>query len=780
MAESPQARNSVATGGPSRNAIAVRPERVSGGLSSGLSGGGARILAPVAAERGANIAFAITVFRRWWRVAIPAAIVLAALGAAVVWHRFTPEYEASAWLKFDERTPFLAFADSSGGSKAFVQTQIELLRSPLVLEPAIERPELAKLFNLNRKQDVVDSLAKQVKIQPVGESELYKVGYVCDDAAASAALVNAIINSYFHCQADAERTQAVIDLLEKEKANRLKDLVRLRQELGDMARRLTGQENYVYRPQNDTTTKSTVSDLQARLITAQVETSVLEARLEAAQHDAQIQAAKPATSTTSVPLTAEERALRDEMVESAIMDRPEVQKANDAIAAEQSQQTEIELKIKDAANDPMYRQLGSEIAERRAALVELKKSLRTPFEKRSEAILIARRGDKATSDSSRRADELARLQEDLQSHKILAERLQEAYTKELQNAKQYSGPTLELQFKHDELERAEKVFELIATREMQLQTERMAPARASLLRLAEAPQSPVEALPLRNLALAMFLGALAPFGLALGWETWLRRVGAVNDLPKEIGLPVMGEIARRPPAISHAATGSRQSELEYRVYRESIDNLQTALTLSDELRSMRIIAVTSAVSLEGKTSVASQLAISLARSTKGRVLLIDGDMRSPDIHRLFKIDRDPGLAAVLTKKCELADAIVTVWDERLHLLPAGKLTDSPLSFLGEETLKDMLSRVPADYRYIVIDTPPVLAASEALIFAKAADATLICTMRDRSRPGQVSLVSERLRGAGCRPVGVVFSGVPTRSYLQRYGNYDYLAANWTA
>jgi capsular exopolysaccharide synthesis family protein len=180
------------------------------------------------------------------------------------------------------------------------------------------------------------------------------------------------------------------------------------------------------------------------------------------------------------------------------------------------------------------------------------------------------------------------------------------------------------------------------------------------------------------------------------------------------------------------------------------------------------------VSDEGKTSVASQLAMSLSRSIKERVLVIDGDMRSPDIHRVFQIDRDPGLVAVLGGQCELADAIVTTWSDRVHFLPAGKPARNPLDLLADGAWAELLARIPADYRYVIVDTPPVLAASEALVLAKAADAAIICTMRDRSRTEQVLLVQKRLKAVGGNPVGIVLNGVPTKSYLYRYGNYDYV------
>ena len=109
------------------------------------------------------------------------------------------------------------------------------------------------------------------------------------------------------------------------------------------------------------------------------------------------------------------------------------------------------------------------------------------------------------------------------------------------------------------------------------------------------------------------------------------------------------------------------------------------------------------------------------------------------------------------------------------LLPAGKLTGNPRGLLAGNAWPDLLARIPADYRYVIVDTPPVLAASEALILAKAVDATLICTIRDRSRTEQVLMVQQRLKAVGGHPVGVVLNGVPTNTYLSRYGNYDYLA-----
>ncbi len=726
--------------------------------------------------------FAINVIRRWWLIAFPLGLLLAVGGSAAVWLLFEPQYEAAAWLKIDERVPYLAFEDKAEEtrSKAFFQTQIEMIRSPLVLGSVVQRPDIARLPDLQRSSDSIAWLAKQVKVAAVGDSELFKILYTSRNAEAAAAIVNAITESYFKLrdQSEAERTQRVVDLLEKEKANRLKEVIRMQQDLSDMTRQLTGRETYTAKPEGDSQQKSALADLQGRLVTAQVEEAVLAARVEAAGRQSQVKAAvagdkvKPPASH----FNDSETALREAMIEKAILERPEVVRATEALVAKEAIQKEIELRMTDGKQDPVYSQLARDITEGRQAAEALKKSLRATVEKQIDALLIVRRNDRESAEYDKHLDEVSRIRADLQGQRILEQRLQAEYDKELRNVKQFSGNTLELEFKHDELARAEKVFELIAARSLQLQTEQMAPSRVSLLRMADLPQVPVEAYPLRGLALAILGGFCVPFGLAFSWECWVRRVGDTSDLPEAQGLMIVGEIAqipRRLPAPS--AQGSRQYEIEFRVYQESLDNLQTTITLSEDFGAMRVIAITSAVSNEGKTSVASQLAMSLARSIKERVLVIDGDMRSPGIHRVFEIDRDPGLAGVLAKECTLSDAIVKTWSDRVHFLPAGKPTRNPLGLLADGAWPDLLAQIPADYRYVIVDLPPILAASEALVLAKGADAALVCAMRDRSRTEQILMVYDRLQAVGGRPIGVVLNGVPTKSYLYRYGNYDYVA-----
>ncbi len=198
--------------------------------------------------------------------------------------------------------------------------------------------------------------------------------------------------------------------------------------------------------------------------------------------------------------------------------------------------------------------------------------------------------------------------------------------------------------------------------------------------------------------------------------------------------------------------------------------------LNRETSGIRTVAIASSMSGEGKSSVASQLAISIAKASGKTVLLVDGDLRSPDQHAIFGLELNPGLAKVLSGEAKLSDAIDRSLGALIHVLPAGRMNQSPHRLLSASAIRELLDEALAEYEYVVIDTAPVLAAGETLAVTAEADATLICVMRDVSRMDSVMRCSRRLEASGANVVGTVFSGVPSSEYAYRYGDYRYLQA----
>ena len=170
--------------------------------------------------------------------------------------------------------------------------------------------------------------------------------------------------------------------------------------------------------------------------------------------------------------------------------------------------------------------------------------------------------------------------------------------------------------------------------------------------------------------------------------------------------------------------------------------------LCEDTANLQVVAVASAVSREGKTSVAAQLATNMAKASNEPTLLIDADLRAPDIHEIMGVSQGPGLADVLSRKATLQSAIVPTSIPHVWVLPAGHSTMSPHTLFTIDAYRSVLESIRAHFRYVVIDCPPLLSASEALTVAKSADGVLLCTMRDVSRVGQVREARDRLTRAG--------------------------------
>ena len=241
---------------------------------------------------------------------------------------------------------------------------------------------------------------------------------------------------------------------------------------------------------------------------------------------------------------------------------------------------------------------------------------------------------------------------------------------------------------------------------------------------------------------------------------------------------MLGEVSRFPVK----QTRGKQSRLPPRqqretfVFAESIEGLRTNLMLKENLGcngQPLVIAICSAASGEGKTSIAAHLALSIAAATKQPTLAIDADLRSPDIADFFGVPTHPGLAEVFEKDTPLVDAIHRIGQSHAYVLPAGNLKASPHQALHGDKIDKLLIRLREKFRTIVIDTPPVLGASESLVYAKAADLVVFCSLAEVSRVKQVQLAVDRLQSTGANVVGTVLSGITVNRYVYSHGSYDY-------
>jgi capsular exopolysaccharide synthesis family protein len=710
-------------------------------------------------NEGITPAFIWGVFCQWWYFAIPLGLLLACISGALVWFLHVQKYEGIALVKIESEAPFVVFERGStiADTDRFVQTQIELLRSPVVLGPVLIRTDVAAITEIKEQSDPIKFLQKHLSVQQVGKSELYQVTYVSPSAQDSATVANAIVAEYLIIQEheDRQRSKLVIEVLENERVQRGQKVEQLRKRVVDLAKELTGRDPFGQGAVTDLAAYSSAGSIYQSLTDAEVNVEMLKAEIQ---------------SLKNGPITSADKSPAKDILKLEISNRPDVRELEAALAANRKKVAELKSKPRPVIGDswekdPQYQQLEKEFQATNAELEGLRATV--------TASLANAQSEERKSEQQRliaaKEMELSLLDK---KRDMLATKLQ----RHLDEFKSGGAHSAELEFAKSELDREQKVFELIAARKLALQTEMRAPARVSLTQTAKVPTNSLEPIPYKLLLLACTCAFVAPFGLSLAHELAVRRVSSREQLAQETALPVLGEISRFPrqqvAKSQHTLSGAQQRQLL--IYTESVDNLRTSLMLGGLLGSRsqpRVIAICSAASGEGKTSVATSLAMSIAEACKQPTLILDADLRSPDVSKFFDVPNFPGIAEVVGAKATIKDAIHQVGNTQAYVMPAGKERVNPHHVLQNSKIERLLESLRNTFSTIVIDTPPVLSASEALVYAQVADAVVFCALADVSRAKQVRLAVERLQSTGATISGTVLSGVPVGRYVYQYGTY---------
>jgi len=206
---------------------------------------------------------------------------------------------------------------------------------------------------------------------------------------------------------------------------------------------------------------------------------------------------------------------------------------------------------------------------------------------------------------------------------------------------------------------------------------------------------------------------------------------------------------------------------------EQYRSLRTRLARSENGRAVRAIIVTSPNKGDGKTLSAANLALTMAQEFQQRVLLIDADLRRPSIHRLFGIAETPGLSDVLMGGATLDDALVTVRDHRLTLLPSGIIPMHPAELLGSTTMRRVLDTLRTRFDRILIDMPPVAPLADVAIASTMADGVLMIV---RAGVTPKPAIERALSGLDMSKVlGLVLNDAGQASAAYGYGGYGYVA-----
>ncbi len=290
---------------------------------------------------------------------------------------------------------------------------------------------------------------------------------------------------------------------------------------------------------------------------------------------------------------------------------------------------------------------------------------------------------------------------------------------------------------------------------------------------ARVPSAPYKPNKQRVIIASLILGLLAGIALAFLRERLDNTFKKTSDIEERLLLPVLAEVHRLDQGKDKALLPERQAAIAPRsTFSESINNIRTGVMFSNLDNPVKTLLVTSSIASEGKTTLASNMAIAFSRV--GKTLLMDADLRHPDIRRVCGVKQQEGFSEWVSGSKTLEECYAQDKDfQNLYIMPAGTIPPNPLELLSSKTFRNALEEVKNRFDYIIIDTPPVVPVSDAIVLGNLVDGVIVSVKFDGTTFPIAQEMLKRLRSNNIEPLGAVLSLFDPRKAKSYYGRRYY-------
>ncbi len=672
---------------------------------------------------------AIVMERAWLGVAVFAAVFLFFTFQA---RRQTPIYRSTATLLVEAQIPrVLNYQDVMAfnlRSLEYFNTHINALHSHTMLERALEQSGLADhpgfFPEIESRAGKIGAARRLVAITPIEKSRMIRIVVEHPDPAIASALANAMARAYIQQDLDNRMgtTMEAVEWLraraEEYRANLEAGLLQLqqyREETGSVS--LEDDQNIVIEKLK--ALNSSLTGAQTERIRAETEWQAIQSQL-----------------ADGVPLENIVPLLGDGSLQ-------------EALRRLQEQQRDV------ARLQQRYRSRHPDLEQ----AVELEQKLQHQFDQA---------GSNAVHALQSRVEMLVDRERNLQ--KALREQEQEAFDLDRKLVR------------YNELKRNveadQSIHQAVIARMRETSMSESTPSE--IIRLAE--EASPGRVPVRpNLRREMMRGA--SFGLVLGFGAIFlfyyldHRFRRNEEVERLLGIPVVATV----PLITGKTIADRSTVADRKPSGEEAESFRTlraSLLLRDEVRKAKVLMITSSGPGDGKSLVASNLAISLAQDGR-RVLLVGCDLRRPILDRVFSAPSDkPGLSEVLKGQVSWPEALRRQVFIHLDLLSSGSIPSHPSELLGKRAFVDLLAEARELYDHVLIDAPPVLGVSDALVLLPNMDGVLFIVRYGATHSLGAKHAMVKIQASGTPCLGCVMNGVNLKSlanyyYYRRYGGYAY-------
>jgi succinoglycan biosynthesis transport protein ExoP len=660
------------------------------------------------------------------------------MGGVAAWgylQQATPRYTSLSRIFVEQKLPSVLAGDSLGNfSTKYLHTQAELISSPSVLNAAIEAPENAGIETFRNTDNPLGLLRQELDVTVGERDDIINIAIELENPTDAAQIVNSVVDAYITKYAEERRSDVVdvVNILRSEKQRSDEDLEERRQALEEFRRDHVTLAVQSKEGREGNVVTELFAALSRELNTTQIE--LLEAKTRYAR------AQKMIENPDQLPFLMELARAAQAGTRGGDLDA-------------QIQMTEQSLVTQQAKWGDGY-----------PTVKLLDESLKKLQDRRDEQ-------QKATL--SAYVDGLR------QNYELLTQRrdeLQKAYDKQFALATEVSQQAAKLADLQDAYEQTADYSETLnkQIREVNL-SENVGAMNVSILEVAAPGYQTFPDRP-KTLSLGLAFGGMLGFGLA-----WLRnmldqRLKSIEEIASVMQLPVIGAVPLVTGSRSRDGdrnVGGRVVALQPRsIAAEAIRTLRTALYFGLGGDSKTYL-VTSPAPGDGKSTVASNLAIAMAQANQ-RVLLIDADMRKPTQHEIFGVTATAGFSDVLTGTLPAIEAVIAGVAPNLDLLPCGRIPSNPVELLNNGMFSEAIEQLLRHYDQIVIDSPPVMPVADSRMISAMVDCSLLVLRAERStRRISVGARDELLRVRTQR-LGVVVNAAPVhRSNFGGYAGYGY-------
>lgn len=683
-------------------------------------------------------------FRARWAWALLTGVLLGGAAAGTAYFANPARYNASALVRvlsskagvFD-RGPVLETDKSP-----FQRAQPSLVTSRGVLRAAATTERGRAIAATGTYGDLTGWLDRNLKVGYLEDTDLMHISLAGHDARETADLLNLVVNAYTEEASKAERNQLTeqIEILSNASIGLQENLRREKDSLAALAKTLKTADPkalsvlQTVHVEEHARARSEVAGIQAQIRELEVKLGTYKSFIDAPVGE---QTAVLVEQQIDVePLVVKQAAIVREKEEILLRARTNSVPGTSALA-----------RYEDAVKNAKV-QLEGIRAETRHRVMTL--------------IQGKTRADTVTE--IKRAEEEMRVRK---THLRLAMETEDKLRRELDRL---GTSSFELEAKRADIDQEAATLKKVREQKEQLQVEAQSNRqRILVMQRAEAPDSK-NTRTRDTVATMAGLGGLfvGLFGTSL-LELRTRRIQSADDVTGELGMNVVGTLPVLPNRWS-AGNGSGDTYWGHLV-TESVAYIRTVVLSSRGPQPTRVLMITSAQSQEGKTMLASNLALSIARTGR-RTLLVDGDLRRPSVAPLFGVPDGPGMAEILRGDSVAADCIRPTPMPGLSLLPAGRCCRQVIQELARDGIENLFRQLREDFDFIVVDSCPVLPVSDSLLLGRLVDAVVFCVRPKVSRAPSVYAAHEMLSRLNIPVLGTVINGANRHSGSG--GDYLYL------